>query len=460
MRIDVISTSDLGGGAESVAWRLFGRYRDRGHDARMLVGVKRGDDPAVAAIPNAKAYTAWSRACWAAAGRLVPLVGRIKGADVLRMALQGPLARPRTWWDVRRGREDFDFPGTRRLLDPSGSRPDVVHGHNLHGAWLPTGGYFDLRALPELSQRVPTVLTLHDAWLLSGHCAHSFDCERWLIGCGHCPDLTIYPAVRRDATAFNWRRKQTLAAASRLRIATPSAWLMRKVERSLLAPGIVEARVIPNGVDRAVFAPGDKAAARLRLGLPTEARLLLFTANVVTANPWKDYTTLRAAVVRAAELCPDERIVFLALGESREPERVGHAEIRFVGHESDQTRVADYYRASDVYLHAARADTFPNTVIEALACGVPVIATAVGGIPEQVDSLDRVEPSSATGVLVPPADPAAMAEAITRLLGDEPLRERLAANAAAAAADRFDLHQQADDYLAWFEEIVATPRSR
>src|SRR4029079_4578923 len=85
------------------------------------------------------------------------------------------------------GLEDFDYPNSVELLRFLPQKPDLLHCHNLHG------NYFDLRALAGLSRQIPTVLTLHDAWLLSGHCAHSFECERWTIGCGECPDLTIYP---------------------------------------------------------------------------------------------------------------------------------------------------------------------------------------------------------------------------------------------------------------------------
>ena len=109
---------------------------------------------------------------------------------------------------------------------------------------------------------MPTVLTLHDAWLLSGHCAHSFDCERWKTGCGECPDLTIEPAIRRDATADNWVRKRDIYARSRLYVATPSPWLMGRVEQSMLAPAVEQARVIPNGVDLSVFRPADKRSIR------------------------------------------------------------------------------------------------------------------------------------------------------------------------------------------------------
>ncbi len=69
----------------------------------------------------------------------------------------------------------------------------IVQCHNLHG------GYFDLRALQWLSARVPTLLTLHDMWTLTGHCAHALGCDRWRTGCGRCPDLKLDPAIRADA---------------------------------------------------------------------------------------------------------------------------------------------------------------------------------------------------------------------------------------------------------------------
>jgi glycosyltransferase involved in cell wall biosynthesis len=356
------------------------------------------------------------------------------------------------------GAEYFHFSATRRLLRFAKQHADLVHCHNLHG------NYFDLRSLPRLADSVPVVLTLHDAWLLSGHCAHSFACELWTTGCGHCPDLTIYPAIPRDATAHNWRTKQDLYARSRLYVATPCHWLMGRVAQSMLRPGIAESRVIPYGVDLGVFRPSPKRLVRKTLGLPPDAAILVFAANGIRRSVWKDYRTMRYAVAKVAERMPGTDIVFLAVGEDAPVERVGRAQIRFVPFQRDANRVADYYRAADLYLHAARADTFPNTVLESLACGTPVVATAVGGIPEQVKSIadcglgiadcHTYGPHEATGILTPPADAGAMAEAVITLLTDEPLRRQLGVNAARDARQRFDLERQVDDYLGWYGEVI------
>jgi glycosyltransferase involved in cell wall biosynthesis len=461
LRILQVSTFDVGGGAAKVAWNLFHTYQAYGHSAWLAVGSQKTCTPQVLPIAHETYRDGWAR-LWTGIGSLLsPLRSRVRGAGRVYNLLTYYIGQPRRWLEVWRGYEDFHFPASWHLLDLPPERPDIVHCHNLHG------DYFDLGALPWLSQQVPVVLTLHDAWLLSGHCAHSFDCERWQTGCGQCPDLTISPAIRRDATAYNWRRKRDIYARSRLYVATPCQWLMRKVEQSILAPAIVEARVIPYGVDLSVFHPADRQATRVALSIAPDARVMLFTANGIRLNIWKDYQTMRAAVALLAKRCHGQDILFLALGEDAPAERIGRVEVRFVPYQQEPETVARYYQAADIYVHAARADTFPNTVLEALACGTPVVATAVGGIPEQVKGLGVAngamckttfglwDVDEATGVLVTPGDAQGIATAIEFLLSDDALRRQIGANAAQDARKRFDLERQAQAYLAWYQAIVA-----
>lgn len=458
MRILQISTVDIGGGAEKVAWNLFRGYRERRHESWLAVGTKRGNDPDVMQIPRASSG-AWSRYWYRVEKRLDPLRCRGQFVSRTQTALR-MLANPRRELQSRFGLEDFDFPRTSKILQLPPHPPDVVHCHNLHG------GYFDPRAIVPLSRVVPLVFTLHDAWLLSGHCAHSFDCQRWRSGCGQCPDLSIYPAISRDATAWNWRRKKRIYAKSRLYVATPCKWLMEKVKDSMLSRAVEEARVIPYGTDLSVFRPGSKLDSRVLFDLPLEADILIFTANGIRRNIFKDYQAMRSAIAMLAERRSPRPLLFIALGEDAPAERIGAAEIRFVPYQKDPAVVARYYQASDIYIHSARADTFPNTVLEALACGTPVVATAVGGIPEQVKSLRLLDGGSnaaqpvgyelheATGLLVAPGDPRMMALSIERILDNDAIRRRLGENAANDASTRFDLQREVNDYLAWYEELL------
>jgi glycosyltransferase involved in cell wall biosynthesis len=379
VKILQISTSDVGGGAEAVALSLHRGLRERGHEAVLAVGFKRTQEEGVVEIGGAGSRR--SRA----------------------------LRDPGVLLDGLRGHEDFRFPESRRVLELVPWTPDVVHVHNLHG------GYFDPRVLPELARRARLVATLHDAWLLTGHCAHPFDSDGWLRGCGDCPHLDTYPPLVRDGTAFNLERKRSIYTDLELTAVTPSRWLMEMVERSVLAPAAARRTTIPNGVDLSVFTPG----------VPQGRSGLVFAAQGGRTNQFKDYTTLEDALGRLKR--PVEVVVLGDPPVSAE-------------------EVAGRLRAADLYVHPSRADTFPSGVLEALACGTPVVASRVGGIPEQL--------TDETGVLVESGDPAALAAAIEGLLADPARRQRMGAAAAADARQRFSLERQLDAYLDLYSDAV------
>jgi glycosyltransferase involved in cell wall biosynthesis len=165
-------------------------------------------------------------------------------------------------------------------------------------------------------------------------------------------------------------------------------------------------------------------------------------------------------------------VLFIALGEDAPAERIGQAEVCFVPYQKDPGTVARYCQAADVYVHAARAEVWGLTITEALACGTPVVATAVGGIVEQVkglgisdsgfchSDLNRYSLDDATGLLVAAEDAQGMAFGVERLLQDKPLRLRMGENAARDAVQRFGLQRQADDFLRWYQEILKAWVSR
>jgi glycosyltransferase involved in cell wall biosynthesis len=183
-------------------------------------------------------------------------------------------------------------------------------------------------------------------------------------------------------------------------------------------------------------------------------------ANGFRGNGTKSLGMLKSALSRISVRSHNTKLLLIALGETGVAEAVGQAEIRFVPYQDVPEHVARYYQAADLYVHAAKVDTFPNTILEALASGTPVVATAVGGIPEQVKGLkienhptNRYDLNEATGCLVPPNNPAAFADCVERLLEDETLRKHLGHNAADDARQRFDLNRQVEEYLQWYGEI-------
>lgn len=436
-----VNTSEIFGGAQRVSWTLFKGYQARGHASWMAVGRKESDDPNVFLIPNKRREKPWAQDARRVYDRTEGLARRNRVFGKFRKwafaASQGRAVFERTL-----GMEDFDYPASRHLLELAPERPDILHFHNMHGA------YFDLRILPKFSHTLPTVLTLHDTWLLTGHCAHPFTCERWKTGCGHCPDLTIQPAIPRDMTAYNWRRKARIYAASQLFVATPSKKLMSLVEQSNLNAGIVEKRVIPYGINLNVFRPGNKAEARAALGLENDVPIVLISAHGIRYNPWKDWKTVRQVAETLAARHPERRLVILNVGEKWKSEYWGAVEIRSVGLFHEPETVASFYRAADVLIHPALSDTFPNVILEAMACGLVPIASHVGGIPEQI--VDGV-----TGMLVPTRDADALVFNIEELLANRARRERMGQAGVDRALNHYDLNQQIEAYLDYYNSVLA-----
>jgi glycosyltransferase involved in cell wall biosynthesis len=437
MRIVILSTYDRGGGAEKVALDLQQVYLRRGHETRLLVRYKFGRSEDTLEI-NPYAHTSSWGPYWAQLEKLVRRFPKFRWqyrlVDWLRRT-----AWPRRWLDACQGLEDFNYPYSHHLGNNGGWRPDVIHAHNLHG------DYFDLRALPGLSRQAPVVWTLHDTWAITGHCGYFLGCINWRTGCGDCPDLGRNPSLRRDGTTANWQRKRELYATSRLAVATPSHWLMDQVEQSMLQPW--QSRVIPNGVDLTIYKPGDRGQARQALNLPADSFICIFIAHSGSgSNPYKDYITVEQAVRQVSARIPSADLYFVCIGGDRRD--IPDPRWRFTGFLTDPQEVTLYYQAADLLLHGARADNFPLVILEALACGTPVIATAVGGIPEQIRERE-------TGFLVPCGDSDLMAQRIIEMIERPEICRRVGMAAATQAKQVFNLEAQAEAYLQWFHELVA-----
>ena len=424
-KVLIVNTADAGGGAERQAMALLDGLPKLGVEAHLVVGARHTDHDRVISM-----YAS-------------PHVDYRPYQPPLRRKL----TRARWLLDRRLGREDFAHPLTRHLLEMAGATPDVMLCENLHG------GYFDLRMLPWLSQRVPVVLALNDSWLFTGHCACPLACGRWETGCGGCPELEIPPAVRRDRTAANWRLKRDIMARSRVWALAPSNWMLERAGRSLLGAGLQGGGVVAHGVDLETFSPGSRAAARQSLGLHPQAKILLYVANLGAKNPTKDFATVRRALERlgSAEAHPDGArapTVLLVVGAEQPDEQLGeNVSIRHLPHCESRPRLAELYRACDLYVHSAREESFSLTTAEALACGVPAVVAAGGGVREVVEH-------QLSGLLLEPGDDGALAAALLELLEDRERRDRLGAGAAHSARTRFDGDRSVSETLAWCEQVA------
>lgn len=220
------------------------------------------------------------------------------------------------------------------------------------------------------------------------------------------------------------------------------------VRAALIASGVEPARIhlVPSGVEAERFAAAAAArgAVRARLALSEDVFVL---ALVGALEARKGHDVLLAAVATLA----DANVMVLCAGEgslhatlAAETERRGLRDrVRFLGRVDD---VAEVLAAVDVLVMPSRFEGLGVAALEGMAAGLPVIASRVGGLPEAV--LDGT-----TGLLVPPADPAALAAAILRLANDRPLARRLGAAGAARVRDRFTMAAMAEGTLAVYRKL-------
>lgn len=417
-----------------VALELHRRFRSAGITATLAVGWKTSSEPGVVAIRHEPYRSPWARII--RPGRRPGILGTLWRAA----------ASPGRYTARVIGREDFGFPATSHVDELAPRKPQLLHLHNLHG------GYFDIRALPGLTRRYPTVYSPHDPWLLTGHCAHPITCDRWRTGCGACPDLDRYVPIARDASRMNWSIKRAALADSRIYLCSPSRWMMDLFLASDLEGSFIETRIIPNGVDATIFSPADMHAARARLGLPNVDTVIVTSARSTTANDFKGADVLSMALeLASAELAKrghsgaPTRV--MTLGDTAPRRVIGNFSIESVPHTADRSRISDYLRAADLYVHPSRAENYPLTVLEALACGTPVIASDAGGTPEVVAGNE----GAAT---FPSGDAPALAGLLVTLLHDRHCLLDLASRARAAAPHCYTLDQQAQAYMEWYASII------
>lgn len=334
-----------------------------------------------------------------------------------------------------KGWENFFPLSTFGLKDlTSYQNANIVHLHNIHG-W-----YFSIFALPELTAFKPTVWTLHDMHAITGHCANSFDCTRWTTGCGECPDLSIYPPLPKDTSAFLWETKKKIYANSTLTIVCPSLWLKKKVENSILQHQDI--RLIYNGIDQSVFKKSDKNLSRKDLGLPLDKTILLFSAASGIENPWKGGSYILDLYKLFAER---KDLLFLNVGG----EKTSYKDTNWLDYAyvSDEREMAKIYAASDLLLYPSLADNCPLVVLEALSCGLPVIAFETGGIPELVSHLN-------TGYIAGYKDGADFIKGLSLFLEDRDLRSRAGQAAYESSLHKFSLEKMTEEYLKVYSDTV------
>ncbi|NBB81269.1 MAG: glycosyltransferase [Verrucomicrobia bacterium] len=313
---------------------------------------------------------------------------------------------------------------------------DIIHFH-----WINFGA-FPLHLFSNIPG--PVVWTFHDMWPFTGGCHYAGDCERYRENCGSCP--TLGSSKLKDLSFQLMKRKKALYQPDRLSVVCPSHWMAKKAGQSALFKD-QPIHVIPNGIDCETFQAADRIESRRHLGIDPNGRYLFFAAVDATSDPRKGFDLLREALARLSESGRDSitDLKLLIAGSEQIPRGLPFPVVN-LGRVKDRGMMAKAYAAADVFVAPSLEDNLPNTVLESLACGTPVVAFNTGGMPDMI--MD-----SHNGRLVILKDPASLAEGITWVL-EHPDPSKLREAARVTVENKFTLGRQVEEYVNLYKSLL------
>ncbi len=417
MRVLIINTSDNVGGAAVATNRLVGALNENGAEAVMLVRDNTTHRAEVVVVPGKwrmKWHFLWER---------LTVFAHL-------------LFRRKRLWEI-----DIANSGADITRLPEFGKADVVHL-----SWI-NQGMLSLDSIRKIiDSGKPVVWTMHDLWPLSSICHYARGCKEYASGCRKCPLLPDNCLVSGLAHSV-WNKKKRIYSKSNIHFVTCSSWLADEAKRSGLL-GNLPLTSIPNPIDTAVFHPADKQKAKEELSLPADKKVILFVSQKLT-DERKGASYLVKALNKLRSCHPEvaQQSVVALLG-GRSEELAGEIEMPVfpLGYISGDERLARVYNAADVFVLPSMEDNLPNTLMEALACGVPCVGFNVGGIPEMIDS-------GCNGYVASAGDVGNLAEGLRRILCEADASE-LSRNAVAKVEECYSRKSVAQKYMDVYRQIV------
>lgn len=341
----------------------------------------------------------------------------------------------------RQRRDYFSSPEDHRRF---AYQREHMQGNLLHLHWISRQVDWPtlLNSIPE---ELPVVWTFHDMNVLTGGCHHADDCERFRTVCCECPILSRPGPT--DLAHRNFILKRELLARLNLHVVLPSRWLENLARQSPIVANAKSIQTIFNGLDISVFRPQVKALARAALGIPTNSLLLAYGADSLK-NRRKGIVEFMGAVERLPGNISARLLLF---GKDFPPVVSSRFPTHHVGYVTDPSEQARIYSAADLFVMPSHAENMPQTVIESLACGTPVVAFDVGGIPEVVRPQE-------TGMLAKRFDVDELSARISWLADHPELRQRMGIAGRRLVEREFDHLRQTNRYLSLYERLIADIR--
>ena len=410
MKVLLVNTSESTGGAAIACSRIMTALRKEGVDASMMVrnpeGRREGVIPVGSGLHKKWSFLRERAAIWAANGYNRDNIFYV----------------------------DIANSGIDITKKKAFRKADIIHLH-----WI-NQGYISLRGLEKIvASGKPIVWTMHDMWPFTGICHHADSCTRYNAECHDCPLLP-----KRGFKDLAWETFERKAAAldkANVTFVGCSKWLAGLCSKSRIAEGhkVVS---IPNPIDTDVYAPMDKAAARRKLGLPEDKKLILF-CSVKTNDIRKGMKYFQDCCKILKDTAADD-IEIMILGKNGELlAQTLNLPCHALGYVGGGNPIAEYYNAADVFVTPSLQENLPNTIMESMSCGVPCVGFEIGGIPEMIDHLSN-------GYVAKYKSAEDLARGIRWVL-EEADYESLSGNARAKALDSWSEKVVAQQYISLFK---------
>ncbi|MCL0041509.1 glycosyltransferase family 4 protein [Peptococcaceae bacterium] len=417
MKILILNTYDISGGAARAAYRLHKALLNEGIDSIMLVQKKMSDDYTVLSLAG--------NIVQKFRNTLAPIFDQIP----LRFYKNKTKALFSPAW--------FGFNNIAKKINEV--NPDIVHLH-----WI-CGEMIKIEELKKIKK--PIVWSLHDNWAFTGGCHFTgvyhmkWDCERYKDNCGLCPRLGSNKEHDLSRWIYN-RKYKIFKKMNNLTVVGLSKWVSECAKKSSL---LRDKRHInlPNPLDTGVFKPFDKQQARELWSLPKDKKLILFGAIAATSDIRKGFKELSKALQKLR----GTDIEFVVFGSSK-PKRAPEFKFKdhYVGRLQDDISLVTLYNACDVVVVPSLQETLSNVIMESLSCATPVVAFDVGGNSDMVEH-------KLNGYLAKPFDTDDLARGIEWILNNENY-DKLCQNAREKVLKEFDSKVVAKKYIELYEKIL------
>jgi glycosyltransferase involved in cell wall biosynthesis len=415
MKVLIVSTYDVMGGAARAAFRLHEALNAARMDCQMRVMHQGSDAPTVEAKRTWREFIA-NRIFHRFIGQRVKRLQKSSNKNLRSLAICGS-----------------------GLVDEiNQSDADVV---NIH--WM-LHEMFSIRDLARITK--PVVWTLHDMWAFCGaeHVCDDGADARWRVG--YTKENRSPTDSGPDMDRWTWERKRKHWTTP-MQMIVPSTWMADCVAGSKLM-GNWPVEVIPTPINLKVYRPWPKQMARQMFGLPADAPLILFGAWTGGASGNKGGDLLRQALPGVAEKVPGARAVVFGGSAFESDDENAPMPIHSIGALRDDYSLALLYSAADVMVVPSRIESLCQTALEAEACGTPVVCFDKSGL---IDSVAE----GATGLRVTPYSTDELSEAIIRLLLDPELRDSMGGAGPEFVAKLCAPEVVAARYRAVFDAVIA-----